>query len=224
MPLTFQDAEGGYGQSKAVSEYILSRAHEFNGLRATAIRAGQLSGHSEAGAWAKTEWVPSLAQASVKIGMVPNMPIEQQVDWLPVDVASQVVLDVALAPYPVPSVLHLVGSATPIQEVMHLLRVALVNSLDMTLGLCSSHVWCDSLEALADQKSSAAQDIRALRMLGFFQNLMHSNEKCTVPLSRSEMLKVSPALRQTQSFLNLEHVQGWVDWWYAQGLFDDFIN
>lgn len=110
------------------------------------------------------------------------MTIEQQADWLPVDAAGHAVLDVALAPYPVPPVLHLMGPLTPIQEVMHLLRMSLVNSLDLTIGPSSPHMWYHSLEVLANQKGSVAQDIRALRMLGFFQNFAFQR-KGVVPLN-----------------------------------------
>lgn len=60
----------GYGESKWVSERILSIIASKTTLTATSIRCGQMTG-GQSGAWNQHEWFPSLVKSSIALGMFP---------------------------------------------------------------------------------------------------------------------------------------------------------
>lgn len=62
----------GYGESKWVTERVLSRAAESTGLRTTSVRVGQLSGDTRVGGWSTSEWVPAIVRVSKKLGCAPK--------------------------------------------------------------------------------------------------------------------------------------------------------
>lgn len=90
-------ARTGYGQSKLLSERILAHAARCFGIPVTIARVGQMAGpvyRGEKGAWPDKEWLPSLIRSSVYLGAVPeDLGPMSRVDWVPVDVAAQVVMD-----------------------------------------------------------------------------------------------------------------------------------
>ncbi|KAI9709750.1 MAG: putative NRPS-like protein biosynthetic cluster [Bogoriella megaspora] len=85
----------GYGESKQVATRILSIAAERCGVPVSIVRAGQLGGPaSEKGVWNKQEWLPSLVATSKAIGRIPRtLGNFNTVDWVPIDVAAEVLLD-----------------------------------------------------------------------------------------------------------------------------------
>ncbi|KAK0615346.1 hypothetical protein B0T17DRAFT_620136 [Bombardia bombarda] len=88
----------GYGESKHVASSVLDKAARVAGLRATVLRAGQLAGPVEGGGvWGRQEWLPSLIATSKTLGKIPRSlgPQNDDLDWLPVDLAAQAVLDIS---------------------------------------------------------------------------------------------------------------------------------
>jgi thioester reductase-like protein len=59
----FSVAEGGYGRSKLVSEFILSEACTRSGVQSSICRVGQIAGPVgvQSGMWNKHEWLPSVS-------------------------------------------------------------------------------------------------------------------------------------------------------------------
>lgn len=62
----------GYAMSKFAAEKILEKATSVTSLRASIVRSGQISGSSRTGAWNRSEYIPSILRASVRIGKVPE--------------------------------------------------------------------------------------------------------------------------------------------------------
>ncbi|KAI1134489.1 acetyl-CoA synthetase-like protein [Hypoxylon sp. FL0543] len=94
----------GYSRSKWVAEQVCARAHEHlsaNGKARTTspdisvIRVGQLCGN-EAGVWNASEAYPLMLSTAGLVGCLPDLPNEA-LNWLPVDQAAEIVLDIALA-------------------------------------------------------------------------------------------------------------------------------
>jgi thioester reductase-like protein len=58
----FASAEGGYGSSKLVSEWILEKASATSGVSSSICRLGQIAGpvNLGGGSWNKQEWLPSV--------------------------------------------------------------------------------------------------------------------------------------------------------------------
>lgn len=91
----------GYGQSKNVSERILSTASERCNIPVTILRIGQIAGPSAtsssgSSSWRKDEWVPSLVQTSKTLNLIPSCSLA--VDWIPVDILARIIRDITLDP------------------------------------------------------------------------------------------------------------------------------
>jgi thioester reductase-like protein len=59
----FTRAEGGYGSSKLVAEWVLAKANAQSGLECSICRLGQIAGPVDVpfGMWNKQEWLPSVS-------------------------------------------------------------------------------------------------------------------------------------------------------------------
>ncbi|KAI0594594.1 hypothetical protein F4775DRAFT_573362 [Biscogniauxia sp. FL1348] len=88
----------GYGESKLVAERILHTAARDAGIPTVACRVGQIAGPTtEAGMWPKQEWLPSLIASSKYLGKLPrSLGQLEMVDWVPVDVAAQSIVELAV--------------------------------------------------------------------------------------------------------------------------------
>jgi thioester reductase-like protein len=62
----------GYGQSKYVSERILSTASSKTGLQTCSLRVGQLSGSRTNGAWNSTDSYPMQFKSAETLGCLPR--------------------------------------------------------------------------------------------------------------------------------------------------------
>lgn len=88
----------GYSRSKWVAESICEQAHLHTRLRdhIEVLRIGQLCGDTESGIWNVTEAWP-LMLSSVKVtGSLPKLQGER-LEWLPVDVAAEAVIEISLS-------------------------------------------------------------------------------------------------------------------------------
>lgn len=86
----------GYGESKRISERLLDRAALESQVPITILRVGQIGGSATAtqDKWTQREVVPSMLRTSKSIGLIPaDLP---PVDWIPVDVVSKIVTELAL--------------------------------------------------------------------------------------------------------------------------------
>lgn len=93
----------GYAQSKYVAEQVLARAAEVAEVPVRICRVGQVAGpvhtNSNGACWNKKEWLPSLIASSKHIGKIPkSLGPNESIDWIPVDILSQVLVDLMEAP------------------------------------------------------------------------------------------------------------------------------
>ncbi|KAF9870587.1 hypothetical protein CkaCkLH20_11893 [Colletotrichum karsti] len=89
----------GYGESKHVAERMISAAVTEAGLHGSILRVGQIAGPlaADGGEWHRTEWFPSLLQTSKAMGCLPDSM--GTIDWIPVDVLSDIIGDIVLGEY-----------------------------------------------------------------------------------------------------------------------------
>lgn len=95
----------GYARSKLLGELLCdAAARRLGGVRVAVARVGQVAGavrrRTGGGGWNRAEWLPSLVISSLLRlgGRLPRDlgPQFSAVDWLPVDVLSDVLVDVAM--------------------------------------------------------------------------------------------------------------------------------
>jgi len=92
VPLTPTVAmQMGYGLSKWVAERLLTEASKSLGVKVNIYRCGQLSGDTRNGAWNKTDFWAEVMASGINLGEIPD--VGGVVDWIPVDVAANVILE-----------------------------------------------------------------------------------------------------------------------------------
>ncbi|KAF2015863.1 hypothetical protein BU24DRAFT_391156 [Aaosphaeria arxii CBS 175.79] len=86
----------GYSRSKWVAEQICFNAHAHTKLKdhIAVVRVGQLSGDSDRGIWNTQEAWPMMLSTAKLTGSLPDLP-QQPLDWLPVDIAAQALIEAA---------------------------------------------------------------------------------------------------------------------------------
>ncbi|KAF2847816.1 acetyl-CoA synthetase-like protein [Plenodomus tracheiphilus IPT5] len=92
----------GYAKAKRVCEIIIERASavtkEQNSESAMSlqyVRIGQLCGSSQTGIWNQEEHLAALIKSSQVLGALPEL--HGTLSWIPVDIAAQVVCDIAMS-------------------------------------------------------------------------------------------------------------------------------
>lgn len=90
-------AEMGYGLSKLAGSFILDAAAAQSGLATVSVRVGQIAGPKLGdGVWNPQEFIPSLIASSVHLGVLPSdLGPFCNVDWVPTEDVSGIILDVA---------------------------------------------------------------------------------------------------------------------------------
>lgn len=96
----------GYGQSKLVAETLLHKAAEISGVGSACCRVGIVAGpvQQRLGLWNMHEYIPSIIISSAYLGVFPAaFPSRDHVDWLPVDKASQILVEVMVSSCEMPN-------------------------------------------------------------------------------------------------------------------------
>ncbi|KAJ5389916.1 uncharacterized protein N7496_000984 [Penicillium cataractarum] len=103
LPDLTSPAPMGYGQSKYLAERILAHAATaLPHLRLGVARIGQVSGRARGpeGAWARTDWLPSLVVSSRYLGALPDSlggGRMEAIDWVPVDDLAVILVELSEA-------------------------------------------------------------------------------------------------------------------------------
>ncbi|KAJ3495792.1 hypothetical protein NLG97_g3138 [Lecanicillium saksenae] len=86
----------GYGQSKQIGSIVLDKAAKLAGIPAAVVRLGQVAGPTtQQGSWNSHEWLPTIIESSVKLGLLPESLGVMDIDWVPVDKVAQTILDMS---------------------------------------------------------------------------------------------------------------------------------
>ncbi|TRX90977.1 hypothetical protein FHL15_008182 [Xylaria flabelliformis] len=220
-------ASGGYGQSKAIAADLLYYASSQCGLRGAIVRLGQVAGASECegGVWNTNEWFPSLISTSRTLGVLPEMlPLLNEIDWIPVDSAAQVLVQLALDSY-TPS-----SNADPRQRNMALFNVANPNTIPWGklipavqdsaqdgLKTVSFPKWLAMLESsMPVQSEEAFVTLPALKLLDFFRGLQEGeNEGAKQTLLQTEVTVRSSLCLANMGAINNKMMTAWLERWKA---------
>ncbi|KAF7985842.1 hypothetical protein HWV62_526 [Athelia sp. TMB] len=219
---------GGYGESKYVCERILAKS----GLHATSFRIGQIAGGIANGAWATSDWVPSFIKSSLSLGALPDT--QGVASWLPVDVVSQAILDIALsnqAPTIALNIVHPKPSrwsdlVRSVADALHHMGIT-----KEAVPLIPFREWLGLLEkrsAGADAVDMA--EIPAIKLLDFFRGMASADERvrqlgCNemeVGLATLCTLKSQAASKAMADVkpLGAGDAQLWVKYWVSRRFFN----
>ena len=211
----------GYAQSKLVSEQLLASAAALGSVPASICRLGQIAGpvlRGKLGMWGKREWLPSLITSSRYLGVVPaDLGPGNEIDWVPVDLLADVVVNLALGPYP-----H--GTAG-VHHIVNPHKVLWSEGLSqvLTTYFADARVvpfieWVDCLAKSAEQGTTTTTDIEknpAIKLLPFFQTLQAITK--AAPESKSVTLDTTETERMSHELSSIGPVtETWMRLWFEQ--------
>ncbi|KAL3466482.1 hypothetical protein BJX64DRAFT_284420 [Aspergillus heterothallicus] len=191
LPDLTAPAAAGYAESKHISERLLAHASDRLNLPSKVLRMGQIAGAARSpGKWNATDWVPALILGSMMLRAIPEKlngldANESVVDWVPVDVIADVIVEIGLYADPglegeserdVVSVFH---PLNPHRTSWALLVPSIISTLESQsrcaeqgwrIKVVSPAEWISKLRSAARGPSSASDEgvNPALRLLDFF--------------------------------------------------------
>jgi len=180
----------GYGLSKLVGERVCAIAAEKAGLDAAVVRIGQISGSSNAGAWARSEYNPIMFRSCVGLGMVPeDLPA---VKWIPSDIAASVTLkqtfvDVNHRSTKGNGTLEYYHLENPTSTPWSVIARTLSQYKERNLSLVPFDKWLSKVRELGVED---AERVPAIRLLAWYE----SNDPIVPALDVKNTLAIAPEL------------------------------
>ncbi|TFK46448.1 acetyl-CoA synthetase-like protein [Heliocybe sulcata] len=208
---------GGYGEGKYVAERVPASE---TGLKCTTVRIGQICGGVPDGAWASTDWFPILVKSSITLQCLPDS--SEDVSWIPMPAATQVMLDVSLAEEIQPIAINAVHPRpAKWRNIMKAISKALGESCGV-LPLVPFKEWVQKLERCAGHNTTAddLNRIPALRILPFFQQVASrraviGEQGDVAEFTTDKCRAISASLDQLQ-VLDDGDAEMWVRYWRSK--------
>ena len=176
----------GYAQSKYIIERLTLFAASHLHIPIRLLRVGQLCGNTRTGHWNPDEMWPIMFATCAKLGAVPDFP-GKMVDWIPVDVAGESILEILThlqhqtsgvdggdLGYTVHNVVN--PHRVPWSDVVAMLQSCEIAGKGKNLDVVSMAEWVESLNRAADE-SMSADELPGLRLLGLFRDMVASTTK-----------------------------------------------
>ena len=207
--------EMGYAQSKFVAERLLDTAARQSGVPVAVCRVGQVAGPTtQSGSWPQQEWLPSLVFSSAHLGKLSSsLGRMDSVDWVPVDILSQAIVELAKAPLPG-------GSGDAGATVYHAANPnrtswsSLLPSIQKALGSAAEVVSLPDWVASLRESSSESEDLAknpATKITEFYEALGKGQEN-PPSLEIKNTLAASPTLASLQP-IDAGMVENWLRQW-----------
>lgn len=218
----------GYARSKWVVERLLARTG------GTVLRIGQLVGDSQHGIWNETEAWPLMFRSGVSLGVLPDL--EEQVGWLPVDLAAEAIAEAAIASSPSQSspsstsstsstsgapssdekegrVLYILNRhTTPFSNILAALRAS-----GLTFKTVSRREWLDRLAASDPDVSRNP----TRKLLPFYEARIGGSEERRQPVFDTRVAEERCGIMRGLKGVDAELVGKWVETWRESGFLPD---
>lgn len=187
----------GYGESKLASSHILHAAAEHAGIPTAIIRLGQVGGPTtQAGQWNRREWLPTIVESSVKLGVLPDsLGSMAPITWMPVDKVARIILDVVdsttASPKSVAQYLNLVNP-TPVEwKDLSPAVLEFYKKHGKELKLVGTKAWVDAV-----RNAPPVSKLSAFKLLDTFQGMADDEDKRAKSLDTAKLRAVSKTLAQ----------------------------
>lgn len=211
----WNSAAMGYGSSKLISERLVAEAQKVSGVRTQVLRVGQVSGpvRKEKGRWNIQEWFPTIVSTSQYMKCVPtNLAVMNRIDWVPVDVLSNIILDLAdltnpskhFTEYPSTPFFHLVN---PRSIEWSQIYPVLVKDIGSECEIVEWSEWVARLRASAER--GEIKENRGIKLLEFYEGITNG-----FPLA---VLETEKTVDKSETLGKLGPVtQDWMELWMRQ--------
>ncbi|OGM40164.1 hypothetical protein ABOM_011672 [Aspergillus bombycis] len=229
---TTTPAPNGYANSKYLAEHLLAQAAEQSSLHASFARVGQIAGPVRSrGLWNKAEWFPSLVLSSLRVGALPDTlgPALDRIDWVPIDLLAEVLVDMALKKDKTTNecvnVFHPVNLHPLTWEIIRpVVADALLKTSGKTVETIPFRDWVQRIrqdvetagaggKALSDEEELQALVAKnpAIKLLEFFEDIMSKSTRENV-LDTQLTAQCSEKLQAVEA-VKPEWIQKWVGEW-----------
>ncbi|KAF3003827.1 putative secondary metabolism biosynthetic enzyme [Neopestalotiopsis sp. 37M] len=229
-------AHFGYGMAKFLAELLVDKAAQHLGkiMPAYIARVGQVSGPvKRPGIWNPKEWLPSMVMSSLYLGQIPDTlgPRFDRVDFVPIDVLADILVDVAMASAEMTSDANVADAAAatvfnvrnPRLTPWTTLLPAIVSGFGdrEPLQVVSPATWLEKLQKSSEtgDDNTVAKKNPAVKLLDFFAKSWPADGDKTEPPAASpppmaieRTLTVSPTLRALEP-VSVEWVRKWLKEW-----------
>ncbi|CZR57114.1 related to NRPS-like enzyme [Phialocephala subalpina] len=199
----------GYSESKLVSEHILNEIAKSapGNVSFNVLRIGQIAGPLKGpGSWNENEWFPALLKSSRMLGMVPgSLGVMNGVDWVPVDLAAEVVTDFLHFSFEGPEEVDEGERGAKVFNLVNPSSVkfgSLVPAIKKRLGACIEVVnfdaWVEALEELDKEDEDVLERYPALRILEFFRGLRTDGNEKEMEFVTERSMSASQTMREME--------------------------
>ncbi|ETS77458.1 hypothetical protein PFICI_11332 [Pestalotiopsis fici W106-1] len=234
----------GYGRSKLLSEKLCEAAaqhlsghdHDDHGIVTTSIaRVGQVSGAADVpGLWSPREWFPSLIMSSVHLGCVPDhLGVFSDIDWMPSDLLSNVVADIATRNLRDGDETGSGGSSsgadsavvfnlrnprtTTWEALIPIVKDVARERCGRELAVVSPTEWLERLQKSANEEDESAASVAAnpaVKLLSFYREGLWAGGAAMHPMSVKDAVRASPALRDMPP-VQPQWMRKWFEEWLS---------
>ena len=211
-------SQSGYGEAKNAGTQILEHAAKEWGVHSSVVRVGQVAGpvRRREGMWPRGEWVPRLVAGSGVMGVVPgDLGAFERIDWTPVDVTAEIVVEMALGRG------ARIGE-TPCVEYAHVVSPGSCAWGDLAPAVreyfgsenvkaVSLQEWVHELEVYAPEGEG---ENPATDLLSFFEYMVQVTQagKTAPVFATQESVNLSRTLRET-GCVTIEMMGVWLEQW-----------
>jgi thioester reductase-like protein len=174
------------------------------------LRVGQLSGSTITGQWNISEAWPIMFATAEKLNAIPLLP-NTSVDWIPVDIAAQVITDILSHEFQDLYTTHNIVNPHPItwDTFITLLQKAMRQHGNYMREVSMSE-WVGSLQRIQEM-GHESEEIVGLKLLEFFQSMI-DDDTSGKKFNTSNTEEVSAALRNC-SVMSQQLVETYVSSW-----------
>ncbi|KAJ6018232.1 acetyl-CoA synthetase-like protein [Penicillium sp. IBT 35674x] len=213
-------APNGYANSKYIAEHLLAHAAQ-KGYNPAFARVGQVAGPIRShGLWSKSEWFPSLVLSSLHLSALPETIGQalDRVDWVPVDLLAEILVDLSLLESPGVGVYHPVNLHPQSWKDIRPVVADALQVLGKPMKIISLREWIlrvrQDIELVSqDQEKLQIQLAKnpAAKLLDFFEDMMHQTEAENA-LDATGTALMSQKLQMVDA-VKAEWIQKWVKEW-----------
>ncbi|TKA66330.1 hypothetical protein B0A49_08047 [Cryomyces minteri] len=201
----------GYGESKHVSERILSNASERSGVPTSILRVGQIAGplRRNGGEWNKTEWLPCLVKSSLSMRLFPQtLP---PIDWIPVDELAAIILEI-VHDRARSNELGIFNLVNPHPTTWEPLVGPVMKRAGPHSRLVPTQQWVDALRQSDASDPEETKAKPALKILDFFDGIAKADDKAALRY-RTENGAAASRRMKDLSAVRPEWMERWLDQW-----------
>ncbi|PYI21028.1 acetyl-CoA synthetase-like protein [Aspergillus violaceofuscus CBS 115571] len=226
IPETLHDAsvvqELGYAESKYVAESLCEIAAQRSNLPISIHRIGQLGGPSspKGGMWTSRDWFPAMVCSSITTGKIPDSLGAMKVNWIPIDLAAQAIVQIVQCRYEKQDlaglrVYHIVNPEPKDWELFAPLVARACKA-----EVVSLEEWINELQQISDDASrERLEGLPAVPLLGFFRSLLDQQGANAAPLETTNAIAHSAVMGKIGP-VDIKLFKTWLQQWKERWLSD----